>query len=369
MMQKLFTVIILLFILSGCQKEENRTEITRGNLHPLGAVEESPSIHQKVGYYKLTSSLKSLPTSIDLSSIPDVGDQGTQGSCVGWAVGYYLRTHEKSLDFYWDVNGNAFSPSWIYNQINGGVDQGARISDAMNLVVNKGCDLLSNFPYNQTNYTRQPDAASFARALNYKCDSWQFIQNDVSTFKQILAYRHAFVVGLKVYPDFDALSSTNPIYDVLSGNPRGRHALCIVGYDDAKQAFKFVNSWGKSYGLDGYGWISYNLISNPNLGLEAYMFNPNYLNVTITGPGSGFTGTTLNYSANIISNIGIVQPYTYIWEISDPDAEEWSLISNNSTVSVVLNSGIGFDLRLTIKSANNIVSTDIKHVANKGDGM
>jgi hypothetical protein len=35
--------------------------------------------------------------------------------------------------------------------------------------------------------------------------------------------------------------------------------MAIVGYDDAKQAFKVINSWGTSWGSNGYGWISYNL--------------------------------------------------------------------------------------------------------------
>jgi hypothetical protein len=31
----------------------------------------------------------------------------------------------------------------------------------------------------------------------------------------------------------------------------------LVGYDDAKRAFRLINSWGRSWGADGYGWIDY----------------------------------------------------------------------------------------------------------------
>ena len=35
------------------------------------------------------------------------------------------------------------------------------------------------------------------------------------------------------------------------------HAVLIVGYDDEKDAFKIVNSWGSDWGDEGYGWVSY----------------------------------------------------------------------------------------------------------------
>jgi len=37
----------------------------------------------------------------------------------------------------------------------------------------------------------------------------------------------------------------------------GGHAICIVGYDDKKKRFKFKNSWSRSWGDDGYGYLLY----------------------------------------------------------------------------------------------------------------
>ena len=33
--------------------------------------------------------------------------------------------------------------------------------------------------------------------------------------------------------------------------------MVVVGYDDAKQAFRIQNSWGRTWGDGGYGWFSY----------------------------------------------------------------------------------------------------------------
>jgi len=41
----------------------------------------------------------------------------------------------------------------------------------------------------------------------------------------------------------------------------GGHAICVVGYDDAKKWFKFKNSWGKTWGDGGYGYMSYDYMA------------------------------------------------------------------------------------------------------------
>ena len=38
---------------------------------------------------------------------------------------------------------------------------------------------------------------------------------------------------------------------------KGGHALCIMGYDDSKNLFKFKNSWGSAWGDGGYGYLTY----------------------------------------------------------------------------------------------------------------
>ena len=69
------------------------------------------------------------------------------------------------------------------------------------------------------------------------------------------------IVAISVYPDFE-ISSENEVYDDASGESSGGHAICLIGYDDSKRAFKFINSWGSDWGLNGYGWISYDLIND-----------------------------------------------------------------------------------------------------------
>ena len=58
--------------------------------------------------------------------MPPVGNQGQQGSCTAWAIGYYQKTHYEYLEHHWNdsTTSHEFSPAFIYNQIDGGADYG-----------------------------------------------------------------------------------------------------------------------------------------------------------------------------------------------------------------------------------------------------
>lgn len=214
-----------------------------------------------------SKSLLSLPKSIDLSpQFPTPGNQGKQGSCVAWAVAYAAKSYQESLEHKWGVlNSNTiFSPSFVYNQINGGKDDGATIGNAMNLVVNSGICTMSQMPYSENNYQSQPNAAQKKAAYPHKSDHYS-IAVGTEAVKTLLSQQTPVVISTPVYPDLDNLSNINPIYDNTNGTSRGSHALCLVGYDDSKQAFKFINSWGTKWGLSGYGYISYNLFSSKSI--------------------------------------------------------------------------------------------------------
>ena len=80
--------------------------------------------------YKIASTL---PHSVDLTSnFPTPGNQKSQNSCTAWAVSYAKAAQEKK-DHNWNVNwyNHKFSPAFIYNQINNGVDNGSSIDSAL----------------------------------------------------------------------------------------------------------------------------------------------------------------------------------------------------------------------------------------------
>ncbi|GEQ19483.1 MULTISPECIES: C1 family peptidase [Clostridium] len=245
-------------------------------LHPTGLKQ----LHEKIsGINKISpdKAKEALPSKVDLTSkFPKVTNQGNLGSCVAFATGYADKTYQEGVEWQWSLNTNKhiFSPAYIYSQIHLSDDAdggGSQFSDAFNLLEDKGCTTLSDMPYDGNDYGWEttPTEEQDTTAANYKAANWnQLADGDYNAIKAELASGNPVVIGIPVYPDFDNLNASNPIYDTISGQSRGGHALCVVGYDDSKKAIKIINSWGTSWGINGYGWISYDLIQSQNI--EAY---------------------------------------------------------------------------------------------------
>ena len=206
----------------------------------------------------------SLPSAVYLTEyFPVPGNQGTQNSCTAWAVAYALKSGQENMKRGWSRNSSAhqFSPSFVYNLVNNGKNEGAFLSDVFDIVSEYGVCSLNYFPYDQNDYKTKPTANQIGAARLYQSAYWINIKG-IPVIKNHIAGGDGVVIGIEVYPDFYDISASNQIYDKISGTAEGGHAICLIGYDDSKGAFKFINSWGSDWGLDGYGWISYDLVND-----------------------------------------------------------------------------------------------------------
>ena len=234
-------------------------------------------------------------TSIDLTTtpwFPPIGNQGSQGSCVAWAVGYYTKTFQEAKEHNWDLSGapsdKIISPSFIYNLINGGTDEGSSYWDAINLVCSVGAGSLAKMPYNSGDYTSWPSEQAWTEAMLYRgADSgmsYLNLQNneDLTSLKNWLSSGNLAIVSVDASKIQDqiwgwSLLDSNDMLTLDNyANPSPNHAGTIVGYNDNSAyteqgqtrygAFKIANSWGipwlpSPFGwehiLDGCYWISY----------------------------------------------------------------------------------------------------------------
>lgn len=211
-----------------------------------------------------------LPRNVDLSNnFPIPGNQGQQGSCVGWATAYALKSYQERMEEGWSLNAreHLFSPAFIYNQINGGRNNGSSIKKALELIIDKGAATLATMPYNQYDYTTQPNPTSFQEAANFKAQSLKRADSTL-TIKKSLANRQPVVVGISVYNSLMQLKGSNAVYNSADGELQGGHAVTIVGYDDDKfgGAFKIINSWGTDWGDEGYFWLPYQFANSVHPG-------------------------------------------------------------------------------------------------------
>lgn len=213
-------------------------------------------------FKKVQKTRGTLPPRIDLASrMPPPGDQGNQSSCVGWAVAYGARSYYQGLDTSeLHNNKNLFSPAYIYNQIRGNKNscqEGSYIHQALDLMKNQGVATLAEFSYQQNNCSSipSPDIKSIAKKNAIK--DWSYFgSGNISFIKSELYKGNPVIVAMNVDDTFLNLVG-DTVYNNKSRGSRSGHAMVIIGYDDSRQAFRLLNSWGADWGNRGYGWVDY----------------------------------------------------------------------------------------------------------------
>jgi hypothetical protein len=216
-----------------------------------------------------------LPESVSLAKYaPLPGNQGQQGSCVGWGNAYCARTILEAERTGQDPDQIVFSPAFLYNQIGVEGCQGALIEDAMQVMTKVGSYPLAQFPYTEQDCSREPTAAQKQQAGQYRMYGYNRLTNgdtqepDLLAIKQNLAQGAPVVVGMMVGGSFlqdmvgrELWIPESSDYNMMSF---GGHCMCIIGYDDYKfgteagnGAFLLQNSWGPEWGKDGRAWVRY----------------------------------------------------------------------------------------------------------------
>jgi len=350
----------------GDGTEVETAELT--TFHRMGLIRD-PATMMSANMLPMAAPPGTMPTVVDLTNqAPPPGDQGQEGSCVGWAVGYAAKSQAEIVEEGWsrtDKN-DQFSPSWVYNQINHGVDQGSSISDALSLIVSKGADSIAKFPYVAGDYTRQPDADSVRRAHRYPNASWNTVAVNTSQIKNALASGRPVILAIEVRPDWDSLNrTTNQIYDSAAGALRGYHAVTLIGYDDSRQAFHVINSWGTSWGNGGYGWIAYSMTGTSVI-VGAYVMTDSWNRLTAVGaPAQAVLGSQLQlaYVDDTSTNAG-GKPLMHVGSSDALKAGAEAQIgghASNAPPSMVALNGVLHAVYISANSANallHVSSTD-----------
>jgi C1A family cysteine protease len=233
---------------------------------PMGLQWATPEQLRAVPLASMPYSGSELPLQVDLSEhMPPPGDQGRQNSCVGWATAYALKSYQEHIEqniALAKADGSpdwarVFSPAFVYNLLNNGRDGGITYIDALNLLSNQGTVSWSEMPYNPDDYRSKPSSSLQLRARPWRIDYWR--QINVLDHKEIKAHLNAgfpVMVGALIDEGFYK-AKRGHIWKNSRGKQMGGHAFVLVGFDERKQAFKLINSWGSNWADGGFGWIDY----------------------------------------------------------------------------------------------------------------
>jgi len=201
-----------------------------------------------------------LPSKVDYTDqMTGVKNQLNEGICVGFAS-TAMKEYQEKLE---QKSEYDFSKRFVYEharQIDRlpDNDEGTTIRAAMEVLYEQGVCEESCWPY-IPHIRGSPCKTVTEDALPFRIKSYIGLDT-VSDMKEGLLSNGPFVLGIIVYESFEkddhgVIPMPKADEEILGG-----HAICIVGYDDAKRQFKFKNSWGMLWGSGGYGWLSYDYI-------------------------------------------------------------------------------------------------------------
>lgn len=256
----------------------NTTNTTDGT-HSLSAIAEDAAGNTKTSTITVAKNTtittlppsSTLPASVSLI-MPPVQNQGTEGCCVSFAAGYAARSCEqyyKGGSSSYNFASNVFSPEFLYNQtkFDASCTSGSSLLTALDFLKYIGICTWQSMPYSSNGCSLLPTTIQNTEAANFKITSYSSIYTtDITAIKTMLNSKHPLIITFAADQSF---FSAGPgfIWKSFSSTNGPLHAVSICGYDDAKHAFKIINSWGTSWGDNGYSWIDYNFLSslNPNV--------------------------------------------------------------------------------------------------------
>jgi hypothetical protein len=272
-------LLAALVLAGGCKKDNNNNPNPVSD-HGLGWYgSDDPSQVPSSTNFGFGSG--NVPSSYSLvDKFPPIGDQGQYGTCVAWAVAYNTKTMVNGLDKGYGPNDLAssnkqFSPRDLFTAIDdankGANCNGTNFNFALDLVQTRGVATLATAPYTTNLGTCSQstlDPSWTAEAANYKFKWWRKIDASVEAIKENISQNVPVIFGARLADNFMSHNSDEVISSATSYDNVGQHAyhaMVIAGYDDNKGpngAFRCINTWGTSWGGNGYYWVDYNFFMN-----------------------------------------------------------------------------------------------------------
>ena len=170
----------------------------------------------------------------------EIKNQGQTNTCVGQSCAY-LKQIQEFFEHLYHYNFDGFD---LYNE----------------------CKKIDNYPADGT-FLRiglkilskqgvKPEGINTSK--RYKISSYARLDG-LEAMKYAITSTGPIVIGIKVYENMERVEE-NGFVPEPKGAYYGGHAVVVTGYDDFKGGFRFLNSWGKEWGINGTAWLSYDYI-------------------------------------------------------------------------------------------------------------
>ena len=213
-----------------------------------------------------------IPTSYEVSFGGKIKHQNGSGSCVSQATSYYAEVLNNRETQQW----LELSPKFLYSQCFISPTGGSYTKDNMALMCNEGiateADLSSyenGNPPSEIFMQRKQDitAQTYDNALVYITKSYYTWDNsNIDLYKQAIMQGNGCVVCS--WGNNYCWANANILLPDYPSQMNWLHGIYLIGWDDTKKSFKFINSWGTQWGDNGYGYLPYDYVT------KGYLTNP-----------------------------------------------------------------------------------------------
>jgi C1A family cysteine protease len=208
-----------------------------------------------------------LPQKVDLSdAFGPPRSQGPTETCTSWAATYGAASQAIGRQP-GSRDAVRLSPAFSYPLSGGGENclGPTKISRTLDVLREVGALPIEEYAFDAGWCGRRPTEAERIRAAQYRIRGWSRLEaNNLAAVKGQLARGRPVLFAMQHGPSLPALRGSATIDTMDEAAPQTSHSMVLVGYDDARQAFRLMNSYGRAWGDGGFAWLSYRLWQEKN---------------------------------------------------------------------------------------------------------